>query len=127
MVKTLLIFSGLLTEIQCKSKRLRKNVKQHADQAIHEDSEGRDLRQVTSTTKSCRVMMGHGVGQNQRLLSFQDVMTWAGGFQMTATATSGFHFKCASSGFLLCFLFIYFKYLYIYLAVPSLSCSKQDL
>nr|XP_005889662.1 PREDICTED: bile acid receptor isoform X5 [Bos mutus] len=45
---------GLLTEIQCKSKRLRKNVKQHADQAIHEDSEGRDLRQVTSTTKSCR-------------------------------------------------------------------------
>uniref|UniRef100_A0A8C6G0H0 Nuclear receptor subfamily 1 group H member 4 n=1 Tax=Moschus moschiferus TaxID=68415 RepID=A0A8C6G0H0_MOSMO len=45
---------GLLTEIQCKSKRLRKNVKQHTDQAIHEDSEGRDLRQVTSTTKSCR-------------------------------------------------------------------------
>uniref|UniRef100_A0A7N5P2L0 Nuclear receptor subfamily 1 group H member 4 n=1 Tax=Ailuropoda melanoleuca TaxID=9646 RepID=A0A7N5P2L0_AILME len=45
---------GLLTEIQCKSKRLRKNVKQHADQTIHEDSEGRDLRQVTSTTKSCR-------------------------------------------------------------------------
>ncbi|XP_016078644.1 PREDICTED: bile acid receptor isoform X5 [Miniopterus natalensis] len=45
---------GLLTEIQCKSKRLRKNVKQHADQPINEDSEGRDLRQVTSTTKSCR-------------------------------------------------------------------------
>uniref|UniRef100_A0A8C3X7Y4 Nuclear receptor subfamily 1 group H member 4 n=1 Tax=Catagonus wagneri TaxID=51154 RepID=A0A8C3X7Y4_9CETA len=45
---------GLLTEIQCKSKRLRKNVKQPADQAISEDSEGRDLRQVTSTTKSCR-------------------------------------------------------------------------
>ncbi|KAB0349568.1 hypothetical protein FD754_014425 [Muntiacus muntjak] len=45
---------GLLTEIQCKSKRLRKNVKQHADQAVHEDSESRDLRQVTSTTKSCR-------------------------------------------------------------------------
>ncbi|XP_037371073.1 bile acid receptor-like [Talpa occidentalis] len=44
----------LLTEIQCKSKRLRKNVKQHADQTINEDSEGRDLRQVTSTTKSCR-------------------------------------------------------------------------
>lgn len=61
MVKTLLIFSGLLTEIQCKSKRLRKNVKQHADQAVHEDSESRDLRQVTSTTKSCRVMRGHGV------------------------------------------------------------------
>nr|XP_055192567.1 bile acid receptor isoform X2 [Nyctereutes procyonoides] len=46
--------AGLLTEIQCKSKRLRKNVKQHADQTINEDSEGRDLRQVTSTTKSCR-------------------------------------------------------------------------
>ncbi|XP_045043163.1 bile acid receptor isoform X9 [Desmodus rotundus] len=46
--------SGLLTEIQCKSKRLRKNVKQHADQIINEDSKGRDLRQVTSTTKSCR-------------------------------------------------------------------------
>ncbi|KAL2775809.1 bile acid receptor isoform 5 [Daubentonia madagascariensis] len=45
---------GLLTEIQCKSKRLRKNMKQHADQTINEDSEGRDLRQVTSTTKSCR-------------------------------------------------------------------------
>uniref|UniRef100_A0A9L0IN24 Nuclear receptor subfamily 1 group H member 4 n=1 Tax=Equus asinus TaxID=9793 RepID=A0A9L0IN24_EQUAS len=45
---------GLLTEIQCKSKRLRKNVKQHADQTINEDSEARDLRQVTSTTKSCR-------------------------------------------------------------------------
>ncbi|KAM9229925.1 bile acid receptor isoform 2-T4 [Dugong dugon] len=44
----------LLTEIQCKSKRLRKNVKQHADQPVNEDSEGRDLRQVTSTTKSCR-------------------------------------------------------------------------
>uniref|UniRef100_A0A2K6QXX8 Nuclear receptor subfamily 1 group H member 4 n=1 Tax=Rhinopithecus roxellana TaxID=61622 RepID=A0A2K6QXX8_RHIRO len=45
---------GLLTEIQCKSKRLRKNVKQHADQTMNEDSQGRDLRQVTSTTKSCR-------------------------------------------------------------------------
>uniref|UniRef100_A0A8D2B7C6 Ecdysone receptor n=1 Tax=Sciurus vulgaris TaxID=55149 RepID=A0A8D2B7C6_SCIVU len=45
---------GLLTEIQCKSKRLRKNVKQYADQTLNEDSEGRDLRQVTSTTKSCR-------------------------------------------------------------------------
>ncbi|XP_049638776.1 bile acid receptor isoform X2 [Suncus etruscus] len=44
----------LLTEIQCKSKRLRKNVKQHADQSNNEDSEGRYLRQVTSTTKSCR-------------------------------------------------------------------------
>ncbi|XP_023394529.2 bile acid receptor [Loxodonta africana] len=48
------MYTGLLTEIQCKSKRLRKNVKQHADQPINEDSEGRDLGQVTSTTKSCR-------------------------------------------------------------------------
>ncbi|XP_018894988.1 bile acid receptor isoform X1 [Gorilla gorilla gorilla] len=48
------MYTGLLTEIQCKSKRLRKNVKQHADQTMNEDSEGRDLRQVTSTTKSCR-------------------------------------------------------------------------
>ncbi|KAL6079218.1 hypothetical protein STEG23_018372 [Scotinomys teguina] len=48
------MYTGLLTEIQCKSKRLRKNVKQHADKTMNEDSEGRDLRQVTSTTKSCR-------------------------------------------------------------------------
>uniref|UniRef100_UPI000017F237 bile acid receptor isoform 3 n=1 Tax=Rattus norvegicus TaxID=10116 RepID=UPI000017F237 len=48
------MYTGLLTEIQCKSKRLRKNVKQHADQTVNEDSEGRDLRQVTSTTKLCR-------------------------------------------------------------------------
>ena len=126
MVKTLLIFSGLLTEIQCKSKRLRKNVKQHADQAIHEDSEGRDLRQVTSTTKSCRVMMGHGVGQNQWLLSFQDVVTWAGGFQTRATATTRISFQVCVK-WISSLLFIYFKYLYIYLAVPSLSCGKQDL
>ncbi|XP_060051611.1 bile acid receptor isoform X4 [Erinaceus europaeus] len=44
----------LLTEIQCKSKRLRKHVKQRADQTSSEDGEGRDVRQVTSTTKSCR-------------------------------------------------------------------------
>ncbi|XP_038170616.1 bile acid receptor isoform X4 [Arvicola amphibius] len=44
----------LLTEIQCKSKRLRKNVKQHAEKTVNETSEGHDLRQVTSTTKSCR-------------------------------------------------------------------------
>ncbi|XP_057614042.1 bile acid receptor isoform X2 [Chionomys nivalis] len=44
----------LLTEIQCKSKRLRKNVKQHAEKTVSEDGEGHDSRQVTSTTKSCR-------------------------------------------------------------------------
>uniref|UniRef100_A0A8C4VLN8 Nuclear receptor subfamily 1 group H member 4 n=1 Tax=Gopherus evgoodei TaxID=1825980 RepID=A0A8C4VLN8_9SAUR len=44
----------LLTEIQCKSKRLRKNVKQLPDQAANEDNEGADLKQVTSTTKIYR-------------------------------------------------------------------------
>ncbi|NWI55564.1 NR1H4 protein, partial [Calyptomena viridis] len=44
----------LLTEIQCKSKRLRKNVKQHPDQTVNEDNEGHDVKQVTSTTKIYR-------------------------------------------------------------------------
>ncbi|XP_067415823.1 bile acid receptor isoform X2 [Emydura macquarii macquarii] len=44
----------LLTEIQCKSKRLRKNVKQRPDQKANEDNEGADLKQVTSTTKIYR-------------------------------------------------------------------------
>lgn len=59
----------LLTEIQCKSKRLRKNVKQHADQTVNEDSEGRDLRQVTSTTKSCREKT-ELTAEQQRLLDY---------------------------------------------------------
>lgn len=45
----------LLTEIQCKSKRLRKNVKQSSAKSINEDSNGADLKQVTSTTKLHRV------------------------------------------------------------------------
>ncbi|XP_074024643.1 bile acid receptor isoform X3 [Numenius arquata] len=45
---------GLLTEIQCKSKRLRKNVKQPPDQTTNEDNEGQDMKQVTSTTKIYR-------------------------------------------------------------------------
>ncbi|XP_074757567.1 bile acid receptor isoform X3 [Athene noctua] len=45
---------GLLTEIQCKSKRLRKNVKQPSDQTVSEDNEGHDMKQVTSTTKIYR-------------------------------------------------------------------------
>ncbi|XP_032866113.1 bile acid receptor isoform X3 [Tyto alba] len=45
---------GLLTEIQCKSKRLRKNVKQPPDQTVNEDNEGHDMKQVTSTTKIYR-------------------------------------------------------------------------
>ncbi|XP_068047724.1 bile acid receptor isoform X2 [Anomalospiza imberbis] len=44
----------LLTEIQCKSKRLRKNVKQPPDQTVNEDNEGHDVKQVTSTTKIYR-------------------------------------------------------------------------
>ncbi|NXS60734.1 NR1H4 protein, partial [Brachypteracias leptosomus] len=44
----------LLTEIQCKSKRLRKNVKQPPDQTGNEDNEGHDMKQVTSTTKIYR-------------------------------------------------------------------------
>lgn len=47
---------GLLTEIQCKSKRLRKNVKQPPDQTVNEDNEGHDMKQVTSTTKMYRVI-----------------------------------------------------------------------
>uniref|UniRef100_A0A8D0GDD6 Bile acid receptor n=1 Tax=Sphenodon punctatus TaxID=8508 RepID=A0A8D0GDD6_SPHPU len=44
----------LLTEIQCKSKRLRKNVKQPPDQTANEENEGPDLKQVTSTSKLYR-------------------------------------------------------------------------
>ncbi|KAM9313106.1 bile acid receptor [Gastrophryne carolinensis] len=41
----------LLTEIQCKSKRLRKNVKLPSE-SFSEDSGGLEVKQVTSTTKS---------------------------------------------------------------------------
>ncbi|XP_048357277.1 bile acid receptor [Sphaerodactylus townsendi] len=41
----------LLTEIQCKSKRLRKTVPQPPDQTIDDDNEGPDFKQVSSTTK----------------------------------------------------------------------------
>lgn len=51
-----LCIPGLLTEIQCKSKRLRKNVKQLPDQTVNEDNEGHDMKQVTSTTKMYRVI-----------------------------------------------------------------------
>ncbi|MEJ1277123.1 nuclear receptor subfamily 1 group H member 4 [Cricetulus griseus] len=59
----------LLTEIQCKSKRLRKHVKQHADKTVNEDSEGRDLRQVTSTTKSCRLKEEFSAEENFLILT----------------------------------------------------------
>lgn len=41
----------LLTEIQCKSKRLRKNTSQPLHQTASEDTEGCDSKQVSSTTK----------------------------------------------------------------------------
>ncbi|XP_015280299.1 PREDICTED: bile acid receptor [Gekko japonicus] len=44
----------LLTEIQCKSKRLRKTIPQPPDQTIGEDNEGPDFKQVSSTTKFYR-------------------------------------------------------------------------
>ncbi|XP_060101226.1 bile acid receptor isoform X2 [Heteronotia binoei] len=44
----------LLTEIQCKSKRLRKTIPQPPDQMIGEDNEGPDFKQVSSTTKFYR-------------------------------------------------------------------------
>ncbi|EGW06683.1 Bile acid receptor [Cricetulus griseus] len=63
------MYTGLLTEIQCKSKRLRKHVKQHADKTVNEDSEGRDLRQVTSTTKSCRLKEEFSAEENFLILT----------------------------------------------------------
>ncbi|XP_061825275.1 bile acid receptor isoform X1 [Nerophis lumbriciformis] len=41
----------LLTEIQCKSKRLRKNTKASPGQSTGDETEGVDNKQVTSTTK----------------------------------------------------------------------------
>ncbi|XP_026558054.1 bile acid receptor [Pseudonaja textilis] len=41
----------LLTEIQCKSKRLRKNTSKSPEKAISEDLERPDLKEVSSTTK----------------------------------------------------------------------------
>ncbi|KAM4677531.1 LOW QUALITY PROTEIN: bile acid receptor [Discoglossus pictus] len=45
----------LLTEIQCKSKRLRKNVKPSSEKSFSEDNEVLELKQVTSTTKPNQV------------------------------------------------------------------------
>ncbi|CAI9604450.1 unnamed protein product [Staurois parvus] len=48
--------AGLLTEIQCKSKRLvRKNIKLSSEKSFEEEYEGLELKQVTSTTKTNRV------------------------------------------------------------------------
>ncbi|XP_023789728.1 bile acid receptor isoform X3 [Cyanistes caeruleus] len=59
----------LLTEIQCKSKRLRKNVKQPADQTVNEDNEGQDAKQVTSTTKIYREKVEF-TPEQQKLLDY---------------------------------------------------------
>uniref|UniRef100_A0A8C5N4R0 Nuclear receptor subfamily 1 group H member 4 n=1 Tax=Leptobrachium leishanense TaxID=445787 RepID=A0A8C5N4R0_9ANUR len=46
----------LLTEIQCKSKRLRKNVKIPSEKCVNEENEGHEQKQVTSTTKPNRTL-----------------------------------------------------------------------
>lgn len=51
--------AGLLTEIQCKSKRLRKNTKASPGQSPGDDTEGTDnadSKQVTSTTRLSKVL-----------------------------------------------------------------------
>ncbi|KAE8615054.1 hypothetical protein XENTR_v10008394 [Xenopus tropicalis] len=42
----------LLTEIQCKSKRLRKHAKPQSEKSFQEDIDGHETKQVTSTTKT---------------------------------------------------------------------------
>ncbi|XP_048158388.1 bile acid receptor isoform X2 [Corvus hawaiiensis] len=59
----------LLTEIQCKSKRLRKNVKQPPDHTVDEDNEGHDVKQVTSTTKIYREKVEF-TPEQQKLLNY---------------------------------------------------------
>ncbi|KAG8439461.1 hypothetical protein GDO86_005611 [Hymenochirus boettgeri] len=61
----------LLTEIQCKSKRLRKNVKPLAGKSFSEDSDGLEMKQVTSTTKTSQVNIELTPEQTDLL---QDVM-----------------------------------------------------
>ncbi|EMP28337.1 Bile acid receptor [Chelonia mydas] len=63
------MYTGLLTEIQCKSKRLRKHVKQPPDQTANEDNEGADLKQVTSTTKIYRLQEEFSAEENFLILT----------------------------------------------------------
>lgn len=52
------LLAGLLTEIQCKSKRLRKNTKASPGQSAGDETEGTDNtdnKQVSSTTKLSKV------------------------------------------------------------------------
>uniref|UniRef100_H3BDW7 Nuclear receptor subfamily 1 group H member 4 n=1 Tax=Latimeria chalumnae TaxID=7897 RepID=H3BDW7_LATCH len=64
-----LFVSGLLTEIQCKSKRLRKNTKPLTDQPVKEDIDGPDSKQVTSTTKHNREKVAF-TSEQQTLLDY---------------------------------------------------------
>lgn len=57
MVSSLLL-AGLLTEIQCKSKRLRKNTKASPGQSTGDETEAADSadsKHVSSTTKLSKV------------------------------------------------------------------------
>ncbi|CAI5785801.1 bile acid receptor isoform X1 [Podarcis lilfordi] len=59
----------LLTEIQCKSKRLRKNISQPVDQTTGEDAEGPDLKQMSSTTKLYKLQEEFSAEENFLILT----------------------------------------------------------
>ncbi|XP_077790994.1 bile acid receptor isoform X4 [Podarcis muralis] len=59
----------LLTEIQCKSKRLRKNISQPVDQTTGEDTEGPDLKQMSSTTKLYKLQEEFSAEENFLILT----------------------------------------------------------
>lgn len=55
---SLMLPTGLLTEIQCKSKRLRKNTKASPGQSTGDETEAGDYgdsKHVSSTTKPSKV------------------------------------------------------------------------
>lgn len=53
------LLAGLLTEIQCKSKRLRKNTKASPGQSTGDeaDADSADSKHVSSTTKASKVQL----------------------------------------------------------------------
>ncbi|XP_038636944.1 bile acid receptor isoform X4 [Scyliorhinus canicula] len=59
----------LLTEIQCKSKRLRKNPALSAEQPSRETADGMDSKQVTSTTRYNKLQQRSSVEENFLLLT----------------------------------------------------------
>uniref|UniRef100_A0A4W6EBC5 Nuclear receptor subfamily 1, group H, member 4 n=1 Tax=Lates calcarifer TaxID=8187 RepID=A0A4W6EBC5_LATCA len=62
----------LLTEIQCKSKRLRKNTKASPGQSTGDETEGADntdTKQVTSTTKPSKLQEQYSAEENFLLLT----------------------------------------------------------